>query len=150
MDTNPKIIVCDCDGVLTDGKFFLDGNGGVTKSFNTRDVRAIKELISFGFEFWIVTASSWSGIDHFAKKTGAVVFVMRDKGKLNMAENDYIAIGDDVWDVEILKNAWLKFCPSNADRSVLSMPGIYKLDNKGGDGCIAELANILRPIEVTK
>jgi len=145
MDT-PKIIVCDCDGVLTDGKFWLTGTGEISKGFNTKDVRAIRELISYGYQFLIVTASSWSGIDSFAKKTGAEVFVIRNKSELKLQDQDYIAVGDDVWDIEILKNAWLKFCPKNSDRIVLNIPDIVELDVKGGDGCIANLANILRPI----
>lgn len=144
---NPKIIVCDCDGVLTDGKFWMDGNGGIIKGFNVRDVRAIKELISYGYEFWIVTASSWSGMEHYAKKTGAEIFVLRDKSQLNLQETDYIAIGDDVWDVEILKNAWLKFCPCDADTSVIRIENMNLLSSKGGAGCIAELVNILRPVK---
>lgn len=144
---NPKIIVCDCDGVLTDGKFWLSGSGDTSKGFNTRDVRAIKELISYGYEFWIVTASSWPGMEYYAQKTGAEIFVMRDKAKLNLQETDYIAIGDDVWDKEILKNAYLAFCPNDADISITHIKNMIRLKTNGGQGCIAELANFIRPVK---
>lgn len=148
MDTKPNIIVCDCDGVLTDGKFWLSSSGEITKGFNTRDVRAIKELISWGYEFWIVTASSWPGMEHFAKKTGADVIVERDKSKVKdlFTGRPYIAIGDDVWDVMMIQNAAFAYCPNDAHVSVINRVGSGQLKSKGGDGCIAELVNLLKPI----
>lgn len=147
MDIRPNIIVCDCDGVLTDGKFWLTGNGEITKGFNTRDVRAIKELISWGYEFWIVTASSWPGMEHFAKKTGAAVIVERDKSKVKdlFDGRPYMAIGDDVWDVKMLDNAQYAFCPYDANELVINRIGVVKLKSKGGDGCIVELVSLLTP-----
>lgn len=141
---NQEIVLCDCDGVLTDGKLFIDQNGGISKSFHTRDVRAIKEIISMGYEFIIITASSWKGIESFQKKTGSHVIVERNK--VNIKFDNYIAIGDDSWDIEMLKKAAIKYCPADAIDEVKNIENIIKLSTNGGYGCIAELLIELKKI----
>lgn len=136
MDT--KLVLIDCDGVLTDGRLHIDHTGEKHfKSFHTRDVRAIRELIYHGYEVVIVSADDWVGIDHFANKVGAEVRISRDK--LDFIDRRYHAIGDDVWDCGMLRAAVRAFCPADADVSVQRIPGIKILSAKAGQGCIAEM-----------
>ena len=136
------ILLLDCDGVLTDGYLTIDRYGEkMFKRFHTRDVRAIRELVVHGYEVIIVTADDWSGVVHFADKVGAEMFITNDKGKLPFQE--YIAVGDDAWDVPMLKGAIRSFCPSDADHSVLVLDGIEVLDAMGGKGVVAELVRRL-------
>lgn len=138
----PKTILIDCDGVLTDGTLTIDHRGEkVFKKFHTRDVRAIRELVAHGFEVVIVTADDWPGIFHYAEKVGAVVEVTKEKGKLKY--ENYIAIGDDTWDVQMLQNAKIAFCPCDADRSVKNIKGIHVIDCKGGSGMISKIVGSL-------
>lgn len=134
-------ILIDCDGVLTDGKIWVNRHGQITKGFHTHDVAAIRELISHGFEVCIVSASTWPGIDSFCAKTGASFINERNKSALSF--KDYIAIGDSRWDIEFLKKATRKFCPNTAVRAVKNIEGIVVLDVAGGEGCIEEMLNYL-------
>lgn len=143
----PKVILCDCDGVLTDGKFIVDQEGGISKAFHTRDVRAIRELISMGYEFYILTASSWKGAQSFAKKTGAMVLVKRDKTGVEFPV-PYICIGDDAWDIELLKKAEFKFCPFDAIHNVREIENIHIMHGSGGTGLIDELLLFLKDKEL--
>lgn len=139
MENSPRIILIDSDGVLTDGKLTIDHRGEKPfKQFHTRDVRAIRELIYNGYEVVIVSADDWPGIHHFADKVGADVCISRTKG--NLPYQNYIAIGDDAWDVQMLRRATIAFCPANADESVKVIPGIIRIETNGGDGVIAGLA----------
>ena len=96
-------IIIDFDGVLTDGKIFYTHDGNQFKGTNTRDVRAIRELISHGYDVTILTASNWSGSKDFAKKTGADVVILKEKIKfLETFTGNYIAIGDDVCDYPLI------------------------------------------------
>jgi 3-deoxy-D-manno-octulosonate 8-phosphate phosphatase KdsC-like HAD superfamily phosphatase len=131
-------VLVDCDGVLTDGHLTIDRKGEkMFKRFHTRDVRAIRELIFNGYEVVITTADDWEGVFHFADKVGAEVFYCKDKCLIPYT--DFIAVGDDAWDIPILKRAKESFCPVDADPFVLSLPGINVLETKGGNGVIAEL-----------
>ena len=134
----PKIILIDCDGVLTDGRLTIDHRGEKPfKQFHTRDVRAIRELIFNGYEVIIVSADDWPGIHYFAEKVGADVFISRDKGKIPY--KNYFAVGDDVWDLEMLKKAKKAFIPADADFSLKNIPGVKVLETMGGHGVIAEV-----------
>ncbi len=138
-----KQVLIDCDGVLTDGRLTIDHKGEkLFKQFHTRDVRAIRELVLHGMEVTIVTADDWAGIDYFADKVGALVQKVRDKSEVKV-EDPFIAIGDDAWDVPLLKRAAISFCPRDADYSVRYLPGVRVLDCSGGQGVVAEFLRYL-------
>lgn len=144
MDTN--IIISDLDGVLTDGKLNIDSKGKKTfKSFCTRDVRAIRELISRGFEFYIVSADEWSGSKYFADKVGAEFIHLRDKIQMvhRLKGKPFIGVGDDSWDISFLEKATHAYCPSDAHDNVMEIRGINIMKAKGGTGVIAELLDII-------
>lgn len=133
-----KTILIDCDGVLTNGNLTIDHNGEkLFKQFHVRDVRAIRELVANGYEVVIISADDWPGIFHYAEKVGAVVHIAKDKSDIPF--ENFIAIGDDAWDVKMLRNATMAFCPNDADRSVLRVNGIYRLEKDGGKGVISEM-----------
>ena len=141
----PQIVVIDCDGVLTDGKLTINSTGTkLLKQFHTRDVRAIRELVSTGHEVYIVTADDWEGTKHFADKVGAQYVYMRDKSKVPemLGNRPYICVGDDAWDIPMITAAKVSYCPANADTLVKTFcHGV--LDTKGGEGVIAELLHVL-------
>ena len=141
-----KTILIDCDGVLTDGALTIDHRGEkMFKRFHTRDVRAIRELVYNGYEVTIVTADDWPGIHHFADKVGADVMIVRDKSQIRYPAG-FIAVGDDAWDLPMLRHATpgFAFCPSDADSSVKMDRCVTELSTAAGRGVIAELvSNIL-------
>ena len=50
-----RLIISDCDGVLTDGKLYYGAEGEVLKVFNVKDGTAIKALMAEGIKFGIVS-----------------------------------------------------------------------------------------------
>ena len=139
--TSARIIAVDLDGVLTDGKFIIDHKGNVSKSFSSLDLAGIKELIAYGYEVHIVTASSWPGADSYIRKTGAVLHVIRDKSELPVKPD--IAIGDSAWDIPMLRTAGAAYCPADAVKEVKELPGVVTLETAGGGGVMLEVARIL-------
>lgn len=143
-----NVIVCDCDGVLTDGRLNIDNTGEkMFKSFHTKDIRAIRELISEGYEFYIVSADDWPGGEAFAHKVGAVFVCLREKGRISehIGNRPFIAIGDDAWDIPMLRIAEQAFVP--ADGLLTTEPrdiSYIRMKTKGGHGVISELINLLR------
>jgi 3-deoxy-D-manno-octulosonate 8-phosphate phosphatase (KDO 8-P phosphatase) len=138
---NEKLILIDVDGVLTDGKVWYDQFGERTKGFHSRDIRSIRELVSYGFEVYLLTASSWPGLKYYADRTGACILVDREKACDQF--NDFIAIGDDTADLKMLKKAKRAFCPLNACSTVKQLDKITILNTPGGDGVISELLPML-------
>jgi len=139
-----KQVLIDCDGVLTDGTLTIDHHGEkMFKRFHTRDVRAIRELVYNGYEVVIVTADDWRGIYFFADKVGAIVHITRDKGELPY--ENYIAIGDDVWDLPMLRKARIAYAPVDANPVLFACKQtmVRQLSTKGGHGVVAEVVGIL-------
>lgn len=136
-----SVICCDLDGVLTDGKVWVSHNGELIKGFHTRDLTAIKQLIANGYEFHIITASSWSGAYEYLKKSGAVLHTIRNKEEIPF-KFDY-AIGDSAWDIPMFRKAKHIFCPADAALEVKTLDGMNVMETKGGEGVILELARTL-------
>jgi 3-deoxy-D-manno-octulosonate 8-phosphate phosphatase (KDO 8-P phosphatase) len=135
------VICCDIDGVLTDGKIWVNHQGEIIKSFNNKDIGAIKELLAMGFQVYFVTASSWPGSDLYLKRSGAELIILRNKEEIPF---DYdIAIGDSGWDIPMLHKARFPFCPSDASKEVKEMDGMHILKCKGGQGVMLEMVQIL-------
>lgn len=137
-----RTIIIDVDGVLTDGKVWYTSNGERSKGFHSRDIRAIRELTANGYDIYLLTQSTWPGVEHFANRTGATIAQVVDKLKW-IQENhitDFIAFADDVADVEFCKKATQVFYPKNADANFIKkLPcNSSELNIRGGEGVIAE------------
>ena len=134
------IFCIDLDGVLTDGKVWVNHTGEIIKGFNSKDLTAIKELIANGHEVNIVTASSWAGAEKYLSKSGAALHTIRNK-ELIPFEYD-IAVGDSAWDMPMFQRAKICFCPADAVKEVKCIRGMQVLETKGGEGVMLELARI--------
>lgn len=130
-----KLALIDFDGVLTDGKYYLNHKGEKRfYSLHARDNAAIAELISKGYAVTIITANNSPIIEEYAKQRKCEYLYSRDK-----AMYSDIAVGDSVFDIPMLKMSKQAFCPANADSEVLKIKGIKVLPVKGGEGVISEL-----------
>lgn len=136
-------IVIDVDGCLTDGKVHYTHTGERSKSFHSRDIRAIKELIANGYEVLILTQSSWPGIKEYAKRTGANYCVADFKNVACKQIGEFFFVCDDVNDIETMRMAKRCFVPVDADYQVKKEPNVNVLSCHGGEGLIAELCRIL-------
>jgi 3-deoxy-D-manno-octulosonate 8-phosphate phosphatase KdsC-like HAD superfamily phosphatase len=137
-----KTILVDIDGVLTDGKLNMDYQGEkMFKSFHSRDVAAIRELILNGYRVILVSADNHPSGQYFADKVGAEFVYERDKSKLG---ESFIAVGDSVWDYAMLRNAKHAFMPKDAFATPSSRPcNVQPLRTEGGKGVMAEIVNML-------
>lgn len=137
-------ILVDVDGVLTDGKMYIDHTGEkMFKAFNSKDVRAIRELIMNGYRVVMVSADDHESAKHFANKVGAEFVHERDKSKLGPS---FIAIGDDAWDRVMLENARFAFYPADTPRRSSwkkDMCHAEQLNTAGGQGIMAEIVELL-------
>lgn len=134
------IFCVDIDGVLTDGKIWVTSTGEISKGFNSRDLAAIRELIANGHEVHIVTASSWPGAEHYLKRSGAQLHVIRNKESIPFYYD--VAIGDSAWDIPMLRKAKFMFCPKDAQAEVQFITDINILPIKGGEGVMCEIVKI--------
>lgn len=148
-----KLFITDVDGVLTDGGMYYGSAGEEFKKFTTHDGMGIKLLRDHGITTAFITGEDTPIVTRRADKLKINYVYMGIEDKLTVAreicekENiglDEVAfIGDDLWDIELLKHTGIAACPKNSTRKVKEIPGILHLEKSGGEGAVREFIDYL-------
>jgi 3-deoxy-D-manno-octulosonate 8-phosphate phosphatase (KDO 8-P phosphatase) len=148
-----KLVLTDCDGVLTDGGVYYSARGEEMKRFNIRDGMGVERLRNLaGIETGFVTGEMSPSVVRRAEKLGIVECHLGSKDKAatvreilsrrHLAANEVAYIGDDVNDVPAFEFVGLTACPSDADEAVKSAAHVI-LERPGGQGAFREFAEII-------
>lgn len=143
-----KLIILDIDGVMTDGGMYYTENGDQMKKYNTKDGMAILDLTKKGMQFGIISSGFKA---EMVKVRGELlgiqkIYVGRDEKMGILQEwlkHDGITlenvayVGDDINDLEIMKQCGLSACPKNAVKAIREIADIV-LPKNGGDACVRE------------
>jgi YrbI family 3-deoxy-D-manno-octulosonate 8-phosphate phosphatase len=144
-----RMLVMDCDGVLTDGAMIFSKNGDEIKRFNAKDGQGIKAfrqqgkltgIISAGVSTGLVEKrAEMLGVEHvYVGKHPKIEILQEWMKKLGLTFENIAYIGDDITDIPILKKAGASFCPADAISAVKQTAEVV-LSLKGGEGCVREL-----------
>ena len=142
-----KMLVFDIDGVITDGKRYIN-NSGETKSLSLKDLDAIHQLQESGYIVGCISGENTGFSKEFVRIASLEQTRLGCKEKdialREMAEQNGLSIdtvcyvGDGKYDVPALEMAGLSLCPADAIDEVKQVADRV-LTRKGGDGCIAEI-----------
>lgn len=147
-----KIILTDCDGVLTDGGVYYSEKGEKFIRFSRRDgmgVKRLQELV--GVKVGILTSENSKIVKKRAEKLKIRYVYLGVEDKLLILEHiikekykhDEIAyIGDDLNDLEIIKSVALSACPADAVNEVRKTAD-FVCGNIGGYGAFREFAEFI-------
>ena len=146
---NIKLLILDVDGVMTDGGMYFAESGEQMKKFNTKDGMAIIHLTRNDFQVAIIS----SGFKGEAGKKRAEMlgiqncYVGRDSklevlknmcNELSISLDEVAIIGDDINDLEVMRNVGLSFSPKDAVSAVKQQVDVV-LSKRGGEGCVREM-----------
>jgi len=147
-----KLLLMDCDGVLTDGRLWLTSDGDEQKSFNTHDGLGLTLLHRAGLRSGIITGRSSRvvarraqelGIEFVCQgspdKTAAFEQLLQDAG---VDENEAAYVGDDLPDIPIMNRAELAVAVADAVAEVRSTAH-YVTRAIGGRGAVREVIEII-------
>ena len=155
-----KLLLMDCDGVLTDGRLYYTESGERMKVFNVRDGQGIVSWHKAGFRSGIISGRDAKQIlekratelgMHFIKASSL------DKAKdfedilqvAKVAFDEVAYIGDDIGDVCLLKKVGLPIAVADAASELLPY-AVYKTKAKGGFGAVREVTDLfLRAKNIT-
>lgn len=153
---NIKIALFDIDGVITDGKKYINENGGETKTVTLKDLDALGMLKDLGYKLACVTGENTEfsrrivhelPFDYVKLGCKNKVEVIGELRKLYCIEPSEICyVGDGKYDIELLQKVGLSICPNDAINEVKEVSDIT-LERSGGNGCIAEIYTILKNLE---
>ena len=148
-----KLVLTDCDGVLTDGGVYYSERGEELKRFNIRDGMGVERLRNLaGVETGIVTGEFSVSVTKRAEKLGiaechlgaknkaAVVRGILERREFNADEVAYV--GDDVNDLPAFAMVGLTACPGDAFEEVKTAADVV-LTRAGGQGAFREFAELI-------
>ena len=148
-----KLLLTDVDGVLTDTGVYYSVSGEELKRFSLRDGMGVERLrklvkvetgiISGEKSLLVRKRADKLDIDELHLGIKNKLKVLKSICKTNDLEPEEIAfIGDDVNDLEIIKNVGLSACPNDAMKDIKEKVDIV-LENIGGHGAFREFAEII-------
>lgn len=148
-----KLVLTDCDGVLTDGGVYYSERGEELKRFNIRDGMGVERLHDLaGVQTGIVTGEFSPSVVKRAEKLKIAECHLGAKQKdvtlraimerLNLGSHEVAYIGDDVNDLPAFAIAGLTACPSDAFSEVKAAADII-LTRPGGHGVFREFAEMI-------
>ena len=148
-----KLLLTDCDGVLTDGGVYYSAKGEEMKRFSLRDGMGVERLRNLiNIETGVITGENSNIVLRRVEKLGIREYHpgVRDKvSKLNyiinhnnLAANEIAYIGDDSNDLEIMKLVGLSGCPADAMPFIIKIAEVV-VDSNGGYGAFRDFAEII-------
>ena len=147
-----KLLLMDCDGVLTDGRLYYGASGEDLKVFNARDGQGIVDWRKAGNRSGIITGRNSPIVELRAKELG-IEFVLQGRKEKVSALNELILqagvlreevafIGDDTPDLEVFPFIGLSVAVADAHADVRAAAH-FTTKNKGGRGAVRELIDLL-------
>ena len=145
---NVKAFIFDIDGVLSTQTIALNAFGIPNRTVNLRDGYAIQLAVRKGYNVCVISGSSSKEYKKRLKLLGVKDIYLNSKSKLehfnsflkryNLRKSDVLFMGDDIPDYEVMKEAGLPVCPSDADSEIRQVAS-YVSDKKGGEGCVRDV-----------
>ena len=144
-----KCIVAEVDGVLTDGKFWLNHQGHKQRKFSVRDSMAIRRLIKAGYWFAVISPVQDKEVAEHFEQLGVQNILFAQNGKLefsqlfaglSVATNECAIIrASDLGSAQPFGiSATVPNAPHTTRTSVEHVTG-----SEGGDGAFAEFAQLI-------
>lgn len=148
-----KLLLMDCDGVLTDGKLYFTESGETMKVFHVRDGQGLALWHKAGFESGIITGRNAEKILKMRATELGIHYIKAcslDKAKdfedlLQDAKVDFdevAFIGDDVGDICLMEKVGFPIAVADAVAELDSYL-LYKTKKKGGFGAVREVTDLL-------
>lgn len=149
---NIKAIICDVDGVLTDGGIIYDDDGKEYKKFNVKDGQIIKHLKEAGILIGAITGRDSPVVRfrctelkmdfHYHGSKEKWKHYEQVKQDFDLNDEEVLYIGDDIIDLSIFTRCGLAVAPADA-LSYVKDCATYVTKAKGGEGVLREVGDII-------
>lgn len=147
-----KLLLMDCDGVLTDGRIWLFENGEEQKGFHTRDGLGLALWHRAGMRSGIISGNRSNAVDRRAHSLGISFVIQGCEEKqqafaeiLSQAEvsaDEVAYMGDDLNDLPLMRQSGLGIAVADA-ASETRQHAHYVTQSLGGHGAVREVIELL-------
>ncbi len=145
---NVKAFIFDIDGVLSLQTISLNVFGVPNRTINLRDGYALQLAVKKGYLIGIISGSNSKEYEKRLKLLGVTDIYLKSRTKLdhfniflkkhNLDKSNVLFMGDDIPDFDVMKEAGVAVCPSDADSEIKQISS-YISDKKGGEGCVRDI-----------
>jgi 3-deoxy-D-manno-octulosonate 8-phosphate phosphatase (KDO 8-P phosphatase) len=147
-----KLLLMDCDGVLTDGKLYFSKDGEELKVFNIKDGQGIVSWHKAGFLSGVITGRNSVMLEKRVEELGINYLKQGSKDKVKDLEEilsdsklsieEVAYIGDDISDIGLLKQVGFPIAVSDCADEILTEV-LYLTKKNGGFGAVREVTDLL-------
>lgn len=147
-----QCLICDVDGVLTNGTNYLDNFGNELKGFNVQDGVGLKLLMAADIDIAVITTSSNAVVDYRMQQLGIQHYYKGQinkqqafdalKAKLGLTHEAFAYIGDDLPDLPIMRQVGFAATVANAVTAVKEFAA-WCAERPGGNGAVRELCDFI-------
>ncbi|MCK9328333.1 MAG: HAD hydrolase family protein [Candidatus Cloacimonetes bacterium] len=147
-----KLLICDCDGVLSDGLIIYSDEGAEIKHFSTHDGLGIKILSHTDIKIAVVTGRKSRTLKRRCADLNINLLYQNVKNKkrvidellsqLDLKWDNVAYIGDDWNDYLAMQASAFKAVPANAFDN-FKMTADYVTERKGGYGAVREVIEFI-------
>lgn len=146
-----KLIVSDFDGVMTDNRVLVNEDGVESVFCNRSDGLAIELLREKGIDVVVISKQTNKVVAARCNRLGVTIYhginsklelfkKVVEEGKF--AKHEVCYVGNEVNDLECMKEAELSVAPADAHQSVLEIASLVT-KAKGGEGVIREISDLI-------
>jgi 3-deoxy-D-manno-octulosonate 8-phosphate phosphatase (KDO 8-P phosphatase) len=147
-----KLLLMDCDGVLTDGHIWILENGDDQKAFSVRDGLGLELLHRAGLRSGVISGRSSNALTQRAAKLG-MTYVRQDCNDKIAAFDEILAdarltrqevayIGDDLTDIPLMLTVELGIAVGDAAPETVARAD-YVTIATGGKGAVREVVELI-------
>jgi len=147
-----KLLLMDCDGVLTDGRIWILESGEDQKAFHTRDGLGLELWHRSGFKSGIISGRESSAVSRRAQGLGMNFIHLGQANKVEAYEQtlaeaevrpeEVAFIGDDLNDVPLMLRSGLAVAVADGSADALTRAH-YVTTAKGGAGAVREVIELI-------
>jgi 3-deoxy-D-manno-octulosonate 8-phosphate phosphatase (KDO 8-P phosphatase) len=147
-----RLLTCDVDGVLTDGRVYVADDGRESKAYSCLDGLGLKWLSRSGITVAWITGSDAPAVAHRAATLGVARVYQGSEDKLDVWERlrtdlsldpaECAHIGDDLPDLALILRCGLGATVPHAPEA-LKRRAHYVTRRSGGDGAVREVCELI-------
>ncbi|CAN5829806.1 HAD hydrolase family protein [soil metagenome] len=147
-----KLLLMDCDGVLTDGRLYYSEKGEALKVFNVKDGQGIVCWHKAGYKSGIISGRESVVVEKRATELGVSHIKQNSHDKTRcfseillkekISQDEVAFIGDDIGDIDLLKIVGFPVTVADAARELFPFV-LYKTKANGGYGAVREVIDLL-------
>ena len=147
-----KLLVCDIDGVFSDGRIYLGNDGEELKAFHTRDGYGVKALINCGVEVAVITGRRSAIVQQRMQSLTVKYIVQGQENKadaiqelintLGLTTRQVASVGDDMPDIGMFNHSTIRIAVNDAHPFVARNAN-WVTEHRGGFGAVREIADTI-------